>query len=46
LVRLQLEDGGHGGIGDAAFAVGYQNPSSFIAVPKRAFGVTPTRYFA
>ncbi len=29
-----------------AFAVGYENPSSFIAAFKRAFGTTPRRYFA
>jgi len=29
-----------------AMEVGYADPSSFIAVFKRAFGVTPTRYFA
>lgn len=32
-------------VGDAAFAVGYQNPSSFIAVFKRRFGTTPAQYF-
>ncbi len=29
-----------------ALEVGYADPSSFIAVFKRAFGVTPARYFA
>ena len=33
-------------VGDAAFEVGYSNPSSFIAVFRTAFGVTPSRYFA
>jgi AraC-like DNA-binding protein len=33
-------------VGDAAFRVGYDNPSSFIAVFRRAFGRTPTAYFA
>lgn len=29
-----------------AGAVGYRSPSAFVAAFKRAFGVTPTRYFA
>jgi AraC-like DNA-binding protein len=33
------------GVGDAAFAVGFENPSSFIALFKRQFGTTPGRYF-
>ena len=32
-------------VGDVAFAVGYANPSSFIAVFRGVFGVTPGRYF-
>jgi AraC-like DNA-binding protein len=32
-------------IGDAAFDVGFENPSSFIAVFRRRFGTTPARYF-
>jgi AraC-like DNA-binding protein len=32
-------------VGDVAFNVGYQNPSSFIAVFRRIFAVTPTAYF-
>ncbi len=32
-------------VGDTAFNVGYQNPSSFIAVFRRIFGCTPTNYF-
>jgi AraC-like DNA-binding protein len=32
-------------VGDVAFAVGYANPSSFIAVFRRAFGTTPSAYF-
>jgi AraC-like DNA-binding protein len=33
-------------VGDAAFAVGFQNPSSFIALFKAQFGTTPKLYFA
>jgi AraC-like DNA-binding protein len=33
------------GVGDAAFSVGFENPSSFIALFKRQFGTTPGRYF-
>lgn len=33
------------GIGDAAFDVGFENPSSFIALFRKQFGVTPARYF-
>ena len=32
-------------IGDAAFDVGFENPSSFIALFRKQFGVTPARYF-
>jgi transcriptional regulator GlxA family with amidase domain len=32
-------------VGDAAFSVGFENPSSFIALFKRQFGETPGRYF-
>jgi AraC-like DNA-binding protein len=32
-------------VGDVAFQVGYENPSSFIAVFRRTFGTTPTAYF-
>jgi AraC-like DNA-binding protein len=32
-------------VGDAAFSVGFENPSSFIALFKRQFGKTPGRYF-
>ena len=32
-------------VGDAAFNVGYQNPSSFIAVFRRVFESTPATYF-
>lgn len=32
-------------VGDAAFAVGFENPSSFIAVFRRRFSTTPARYF-
>ena len=40
----RLSDGSS--VGDAAFAVGFDNPSSFIAAFKLHFGVTPARYFA
>ena len=33
-------------VGDAAFSVGFENPSSFIALFRRQFGTTPGRYFA
>ena len=33
-------------VGDAAFEVGYSNPSNFIVDFRTAFGVTPSRYFA
>lgn len=33
------------GVGDAAFSVGFENPSSFIALFKRQFGTTPGRFF-
>jgi AraC-like DNA-binding protein len=33
-------------VGDAAYAVGFQNPSSFIALFKSQFGTTPKTYFA
>jgi AraC-like DNA-binding protein len=33
-------------VGDAAFQVGYENPSSFIAVFRRTFGTTPAKYFS
>ncbi len=32
-------------VGDAAFSVGFENPSSFIALFKLRFGTTPGRYF-
>jgi AraC-like DNA-binding protein len=32
-------------VSDAAFTVGYEGPSAFIAIFRRAFGTTPTRYF-
>jgi AraC-like DNA-binding protein len=32
-------------VGDAAFNVGFENPSSFIALFKRQFGTTPGQYF-
>jgi AraC-like DNA-binding protein len=33
-------------VGDAAFEVGFDNPSSFIALFRSRFGTTPARYFA
>lgn len=33
-------------VSDAAFQVGYENPSSFIAVFRRTFGTTPAKYFS
>jgi AraC-like DNA-binding protein len=33
-------------VSEAAFLVGYENPSSFIAVFRRSFGTTPTKYFS
>lgn len=33
-------------VASAAFAVGYENPSSFIAAFRTTFGSTPARYFA
>lgn len=32
-------------VGDAAFDVGFKNPSSFIAVFRQQFGTTPARFF-
>jgi AraC-like DNA-binding protein len=32
-------------VSDVAFTVGYEGPSAFIAIFRRAFGTTPTRYF-
>ncbi len=33
-------------VADAAFEVGYSNPSSFIAIFRNVFGITPGRFFA
>jgi AraC-like DNA-binding protein/mannose-6-phosphate isomerase-like protein (cupin superfamily) len=33
------------GVGDVAFTLGYASTSAFIAMFRRAFGTTPTRYF-
>jgi AraC-like DNA-binding protein len=33
-------------VSEAAFQVGYENPSSFIAVFRRSFGTTPAKYFS
>jgi AraC-like DNA-binding protein len=36
----------HGeGVGNVAFAVGYESPSSFVAAFRAMFGTTPARYF-
>jgi AraC-like DNA-binding protein len=35
----------HQHLGDATFGVGFQNPSRFIAVSRKQFGVTPARFF-
>jgi len=40
----RLADGAS--VGDAAFEVGFDNPSSFIALFRSRFGTTPARYFA
>jgi AraC-like DNA-binding protein len=32
-------------VGDVAFALGYQSTSAFIAMFRRSFGTTPSRYF-
>ena len=32
-------------VGDVAFTLGYESPSAFIAMFRRIFGTTPTRYF-
>jgi AraC-like DNA-binding protein len=32
-------------VGDVAFTLGYESTSAFIAMFRRAFGTTPTRYF-
>jgi AraC-like DNA-binding protein len=34
------------GVGDVAFALGYESVSAFIAMFRRTFGTTPARYFA
>jgi AraC-like DNA-binding protein len=41
-----LEQLAHGdSVGDVAYAVGYETPSSFIAAFRASFGTTPTAYF-
>ena len=32
-------------VGEVAFALGYEGPSAFIAMFRRTFGTTPSRYF-
>jgi len=34
------------GVGDVSFTLGYESPSAFIAMFRRAFGTTPARYFS
>jgi AraC-like DNA-binding protein len=34
------------GVGEVAFALGYEGASAFIAMFRRTFGTTPARYFA
>lgn len=40
----QLSNGDR--VGDVAFALGYDGPSAFVAMFKKATGVTPGKYFA
>lgn len=45
--RLALERLARGeAVGEVAPALGYATPSNFIAMFRRAFGDSPTRYFA
>jgi AraC-like DNA-binding protein/mannose-6-phosphate isomerase-like protein (cupin superfamily) len=44
LRALELLGARHG-VGDVAFTLGYESTSAFIAMFRRAFGTTPTRYF-
>ena len=45
LKALEMLAGGHG-VTVAALELGYQSPSAFIAMFRRALGVSPGRYFA
>lgn len=43
---VALEQLAHGeSVGNAAHAVGYENPSSFIVTFRATFGTTPSVYF-
>lgn len=44
LRALELLGAGHG-VGDVAFALGYDSESAFIVMFRRALGITPSRYF-
>ncbi|MFA5630820.1 MAG: AraC family transcriptional regulator [Porticoccaceae bacterium] len=44
IVALELLAHGES-VGNAAFSVGYESPSSFIAAFRAMFGTTPARYF-
>lgn len=43
-VARQLLDGGKVKVNEAAYHIGYHNPSHFIAAFKKKFGVTPKKY--
>lgn len=43
-VARQMLDGGNAKVNDAAYHIGYTNPSHFIAAFKKKFGVTPKKY--
>lgn len=43
--RHLLDSGGHK-VNDAAYHIGYTNPSHFIAAFKKKFGVTPKKYLS
>ena len=45
LKALEMLAGGHG-VTAAALDLGYQSPSAFVAMFRRALGVSPGRYFA
>ncbi len=45
LKALEMLAGGHG-VTAVALDLGYQSPSAFIAMFRRALGVSPGRYFA
>lgn len=43
-VARHMLDGGNAKVNDAAYHIGYTNPSHFIAAFKKKFGVTPKKY--